>query len=153
MTEVKECEFGKGLFAARDFRPGEIILQMRGPIVDVWQALSKGEKQSDVLQIRQDAYVDLEDPGRCANHSCDPNAGVRPDLFLTAIKPIAVGKEIRYDYSITMGDGLWEIACHCDSEYCRRMIQDFCTLPLVRQKFYRELNVVQEYLSLNFEIL
>lgn len=150
MTEVKECEFGKGLFAARDFQPGEVILQMKGPLIGTQQALDKGEKQSDPLQIGDDTYIDLQNPGRCANHSCDPNAGVRPDLSLVAMKPIGVGEEIRWDYSTTMGDGLWEIECHCGSKNCRGRIQDFCSLTPTRQEFYRSLDVVQEYLNETF---
>lgn len=120
---------------------------MKGAIIGTQQALDKGEKQSDVLQIGQDMYVDLEDPGRRANHSCDPNAGVRPDLSLMAMKSIRVGEEIRYDYSTTMGDGLWEIECHCGSKNCRGTIQDFCKLPSRQQEFYRRLNVVQLFLN------
>jgi SET domain-containing protein len=143
---VRKCQLGKGLFAT-DFIPREApILQMKGQRINLSQALAKGEKQSDPLQIGQDQYVDLEDPGRCANHSCDPNAGVRGDLMLVALKNIAPEEEICYDYSTTMGDGLWEIPRRCDSSSCRGLIRDFRFLPPKKQTFYLHSGVVQNCL-------
>lgn len=44
------CRHGKGVFAARDLKKGEIILPFSGPIITLKQALAKGEKSCNPLQ-------------------------------------------------------------------------------------------------------
>ncbi|MBI4257191.1 SET domain-containing protein [Candidatus Uhrbacteria bacterium] len=147
LFEVRDCKLGKGLFARKSIEAGETVLPFEGLVITTSQALEKGEKQSDPLQIGLNRYVDLQDPGRCANHSCDPNAGVNRDLQLVALRNIQPGEEICYDYSTTMGDGLWEISCHCGSTNCRNRIRDFRFLSREIQTHYLSLGVVQPYLA------
>ncbi len=143
LFEVRDCRLKKGLFARKLIRAGEVVLPFEGPIIGASQALEKGDKQSDPLQIGPDRYVDLQDPGRCANHSCHPNAGVTPEPVLVALRDISQDEEICYDYSTTMGDGLWKINCLCGSMNCRGRIRDFRFLPRETRTCYLCLGVVQ----------
>ena len=89
--------------------PGEEILRFAGPRIDLAQALAKGDLHGNTLQIDEGWYLDLEEPGMLVNHACEPNAGVVDDVVLVALRPIARGEEIFFDYSTTMADGTWQI--------------------------------------------
>lgn len=146
-VEVLPSDFGVGLFAARPFAPGERILDFRGRLVDFEATVAKGQRECDALQIGPDLYLDLEDPGRCTNHSCDPNSGVRSNgVTLVAVRAIAAGEEIRFDYSTTMDDDHWTMDCSCGSPGCRRRILDFRWLPAARKLEYIALGIVPSFL-------
>jgi SET domain-containing protein len=55
------------------------------------------------------------------NHSCDPNCETREEggrIWVTAIRGIAAGDEITYDYCLYDG-GSDEAICNCGAEKCR----------------------------------
>ena len=143
---VGPCPLGKGLFATTDFKPGETILRFRGVLIDFAAMLRKGVNQANPLQIGANLYIDLEAPGVYANHSCDPNAGIRNDTDLVAIQAIRRGEEIRYDYSTTMWEDHWTLVCHCGSNQCRGLVADFPTLPEIQQQRYLSSGIVQAFI-------
>ena len=63
-------------------------------------------------------------PWRFTNHSCDPNARLA-GRALVALRPIAAGEEITYNYNTSE----WELAepfeCRCGSPACERTIRGF----------------------------
>ncbi|MFY7967456.1 MAG: SET domain-containing protein-lysine N-methyltransferase, partial [Pirellulaceae bacterium] len=120
------------MFAATDFKHVETILRFSGALIDFAAMLRKGVNQANPLQISANRYIDLEAPGVYANHSCDPNAGIRNDTDLVAIQPIRRGEEIRYDYSTTMWEDHWTLICHCGSNQFRGLVADFPTLPEIQ---------------------
>ena len=67
-------------------------------------------------------------------------------MFLVAIRPIAPGEEVTWDYSTTLKESNWHMICQCRAEECRRVIGNFATLPERRQEFYRARNLVAPYL-------
>jgi hypothetical protein len=144
---VSDCELGKGLFAARAFRRGETILRVRGPVLVLEEVLAKGERQSDPVQIGERLYLDTQAPAVYSNHSCDPNAGLTADLELVALRPLAAGDEIRWDYSTSMSEDLWTMPCRCGSAGCRGVVGDFQTLPGNRRRWYLKRGVVQEFIA------
>jgi uncharacterized protein len=143
---VGPCAFGRGLFATRAFLPGQSILVFTGPVLDHAGVLALGEDQAYALQIGPDEYLDTMPPGRYTNHSCDPNAGIMNDRVLTALRPIEVGEEIRFDYSTTMSEDHWTMECRCGDPFCRRVILDFHHLPPIAQNRYLQLGVVQRFI-------
>ncbi|MBI5893981.1 MAG: hypothetical protein HZB79_10120 [Deltaproteobacteria bacterium] len=142
---VAECELGKGLFAAKDFKKGEYILTFEGTLISFEQT-AKGEYEGNPLQIDYNAYIDLQDPCRSANHSCSPNSGIIKSNVLIAIKDIFKDEEIRFDYSTTMSENNWTMVCRCGSKKCRGIIKDFHLLPKDVQKQYLKLGIVQEFI-------
>jgi len=56
-----------------------------------------------------------------------------------------VGEEIAYDYSITMLDDPWEMACRCGSRACRKLVREFRFLPPEVRKRYIGLGIVPDY--------
>src|ERR1044072_4134784 len=90
---------GQGLYARREFAPGEVVLRW-----DTSKLISR-EEQS-LLPVDERKYTHpfdetrmmvVQPPERFVNHSCDNNTVVR-DFCDVAIKPIAVGDEITSDY-------------------------------------------------------
>jgi SET domain-containing protein len=83
------------------------------------------------------------------NHSCAPNAGLRfseNGVFLVAVRAIAVGEEIAWDYSTTLRESNWHMLCQCKAPECRRVIGNFETLDAERQDWFRARNLVAPYL-------
>lgn len=148
---IADCELGRGLFAARAFNADEPILNFTGPLIGLAEAIAKGEAEANPLQVGPVSYIDLEPPGVFANHSCEPNAGIRDDVVLVALQPIAVGEEIRYDYSATMWEedaawGGWTMPCRCGSPRCRGVVDNFPTLPADVRVRYLSQGIVQEFI-------
>lgn len=138
---------GLGVYAGRTILPGERILTFTGPLIDFVGTLALGEREGDALQIGLDLYIYLDQPGRYVNHSCRPNAGIVEDRVLVALSPIFPDDEICYDYSTTMKEDHWTMACLCGSPACRREIRDFTTLSPDLQQWYLGQGIVQRFLT------
>lgn len=126
------------------------MLRLTGPTLTLAALILEIERRprlaADVLQIGDDAYVDLDEPGLYLNHSCDPNACVRGERDLVAIKAIEAGEEFTFDYSTTMwedvdsirevfGHECWRLDfCACGAERCRGRIGQFTELPRAEQE-------------------
>jgi len=135
---------GTGVFATRAIAAGEVIFFMDGEVVSGDELEDLGYTDGYPLQIGEDTFVRLAYVPEMVNHACDPNAGIRPDRMLVALRDIAAGEELTYDYSTTMAEGEdgWTLACSCGSPRCRGTVADFDTLPADAQRRYRELGVV-----------
>jgi hypothetical protein len=145
-VEVGPSALGRGVFATRPFRPGQPILVFSGPVLNHDEVLALGGDRAYALQIGPDQYLDTMHPGRYANHSCDPNAGIVNDRMLIALRPVAVGEEIQFDYSTTMSRDHWTMECRCGRPTCRRVILDFHHLPPITQNRYLQLGIVQRFI-------
>lgn len=151
---IANCELGRGLFASRTFAEGDTILRFAGSLIDFADTVARGDTEGNALQVGLDAYIDLEAPGVFGNHSCEPNAGIRDDQILVALRRISPGEEIRFDYSTTMWEDLgaewerggWTMPCRCGAASCRGVVANFSTLPTERQKHYLALGVVQKFI-------
>ena len=145
-VEVGCSALGRGVFATQAFRPGQPILVLSGPVLDHAEVLGLGGDRAYALQIGRDQYLDTMPPGRYANHSCDPNAGIMNDRMLIALRSIEPGEEIRFDYSTTMIQDHWTMECRCGQPTCRRVILDFHHLPPITQNRYLQLGIVQRFI-------
>jgi uncharacterized protein len=144
---IGECRFGKGVFARSTIREGEVILRFSGPLINSKKVDAKGIRECDPLQIGPGIYMDIGPPGVFVNHSCAPNAGIRDDVKLVAITKIGAGEEVFYDYSTTMCNEHWTLACLCGTTLCRGNIGDFKELPTqIRQKYLR-FGIVQSHVA------
>lgn len=122
---IADCELGRGLFAARAFAAGETILRFTGPLINLAQSIAKGETEGNPLQVGPLDYIDLEPPGVFGNHSCEPNAGIRDDVVLVALRPLVAGEEIRFDYSTTM----WEDVASGGAGACPAAVEQARAVP------------------------
>lgn len=145
-VEVGPSPHGHGVFATQAFVPGQPILLLAGPVLRHAEVLARGRDRVYALQIGADEYLDTMPPGRYANHSCDPNAGIMNDRMLIALRSIEPGEEIRFDYSTTMTQDHWTMECRCGEPICRRVILDFHHLPPITQNRYLQLGIVQRFI-------
>jgi hypothetical protein len=74
------------------------------------------------------------------NHSCDPNAGFKGQIFLVAMRDISTGEEITFDYAMVLHelkDALpYAFDCLCGSPNCRGIVTDNdWKLPEVQKRY------------------
>ena len=151
---------GKGGFALRDIEKGETICVMKGEsrtfayFEEIHRA-GNSRISCDQLQIGVRTYIATERPYVYLNHSCDPNAGIRGERAMTALRNISRGEEITYDYSATewtvqdyppyYTDG-WPMDCNCRSSVCRKRVGCFPYLPKSLQEKYVHSGVIQDHI-------
>ena len=112
---------GKGLYALREFKVGEVVLKW-----DLTHTIPT--READALPAEERRYTHplesgrtliVQAPERFVNHSCDNNTEVR-DFCDVAIKSILVGDEITSDYGSDGASVSFE--CQCKSVNCRGRI-------------------------------
>jgi hypothetical protein len=139
---------GHGVFAARHYQPGERLFVVLGDELTKAQILTGGEEHAaNAYQIDDDLYIyPLHPEGRFMNHSCNPNAGLREDREMMALREILPGEEIVFDYSTTMSENHWTMPCTCGAPMCRGLVGDFHELPTLTQQLYLRMGVVQRFI-------
>jgi len=136
---VKETPLkGRGIFAVRDIRKGEIISTFTGPRVKIERLGDFAPEVVDHLfNVGTDEYLLAREPEVRTNHSCDPNAGIVRDVCLIAMRDIHKDEEITFDYSIIINDD-WVLECLCGSPLCRKIIGKYRDLPQEIKVKYRD---------------
>ena len=118
---VGRAATGLGLFATTPLAKGDFIVQYRGRRITHAEA-ERREARGARYMFELNARWTLDGSSRrnlarYANHSCRPNAEaalVKGRLILRAIKRIAPGEEITYDYGKEYFDlFLAPIGCKC----------------------------------------
>lgn len=112
----------RSVVAVGPFKRRETIAVFGGSVVSSIEVakLSPATRQR-TLQIADDHFIVSNRDG-CAdwiNHSCDPNAGFHGPLMLVAMRPIATGEMICFDYAMSDASPYDEFACACGSARCR----------------------------------
>jgi len=147
---VKEGNYGKGAFAADDFKKGQIICALGGSTHQRDEMPKKDTKKTvRYVQIGRKFYLHISGNGDYLNHSCNPNAGLvikGTNVKLKAIKNIKRGDEVTFDYSTTMNEDEYELSCHCGNTNCRKTIRDFKYLPITIRKKYVRMGIVPLYI-------
>jgi SET domain-containing protein len=113
---------GLGAFATRPIPARTRVLPIAG-----W-VLPSDRLTDDLMamQIGPDLWLcsdgsNLDDR---LNHSCDPNLGfLHGDPVLHALRDIAVGEELTWDYSTSIADPGWSLECACGSDNCRGLVR------------------------------
>jgi SET domain-containing protein len=145
LTSIADCPLGRGLFAGETIAPGSEILRFSGPVLTLNEVRARGPAAANALQVGVDRYLYLDEPGRYINHSCSPNAAIVNDTTLIALRAIAPGEEIRFDYSTTISDG-WSMPCRCGAAECRGLVVAFQLLPEPLRRRYALLGHVQKFM-------
>lgn len=130
---------GKGVFANKNFKKGEKILQIDDThIVNDESKLTEYQKEYQCDWLK-DKIVLMQTPERYTNHSCNPNSyvkTVRGIRTVLAMKDIKKGEEITHDYAI---NGYYQTAipCKCKAKNCKKILNcDFFQLPKPIQQKY-----------------
>jgi len=134
---------GLGVFARQPIGQGARIVEYVGEIISEEEGHRRYE---DKAMERHHTFLFGLSDGRCIdgaaehnlarfiNHSCEPNCEAVEEeahIWIEALRPIAVGEELTYDYSYEWVDGDDAAAsfyyCRCGAPSCRQTI-------LVRQE-------------------
>ena len=108
---------GRGLFAIRQFLPGELVVEVGG------QLLKQKEYGASryVMELNKKWYLEPDIPAAFSNHSCNPNCELIQltdfTMGIVAICNIEPGTEICYDYQWPALD--WIPRCQCGAPNCR----------------------------------
>jgi SET domain-containing protein len=134
---------GLGVFSDSAIPEGALICNLEGV------RLQTADLTDDLLalQIGPDEWL-CSDGSRVddrINHSCTPNAGfVTGKLALYALRTIAAGEEISWDYSTSLNWPDWTLDCCCGSPDCRGTVVSWHALP--REVRDRLRSIALEYL-------
>jgi uncharacterized protein len=143
-TEVRPSPIqGKGLFATRAIKPGEIVAVKGGHVLTkpVWTALERDLGPADI-QISDDLFIapvtrtQRDGSMLYTNHSCDPNLAIQGQIVLVAMRDIAPGEELTIDWATT-DDGDHEMQCRCGSALCRGTVTGKDWMKRELQEKYR----------------
>ncbi len=131
----KSATEGKGVFAAQDFKKGEVVLKWDTSHKYSRQELKKLSKddQNHMNCIGKGIYILMQTPEKFVNHSCEPNTYVKNQQDI-AICNIKKGEEITSDYSLNGIDD-WKLNCNCGMKKCRKIVYgDFRKLDAKTRK-------------------
>jgi hypothetical protein len=114
---------GFGSFASEAIAAGEVVAAFGGRCVtrDEFDLLPVSQQVRSV-QIDENLYMagaPEPEPADFINHACEPNLGLTGNVVLVAMRDIAVGEELTYDYATSDGSDYDEFECHCGSALCR----------------------------------
>jgi len=141
-TQVRKSNVhGKGVYAVRPIKAGEMVLEYKGKIITWRKALAL--HPHDPSQPNHTFYFHLDDghvidgkqggnSARWINHGCEPNLEAEQDgnrVFLRALRDIAVGEELLFDYALMIEGRKTakvrkEYACFCGAPGCRGTMLD-----------------------------
>ena len=135
----KSAIAGRGAFATRRIPKGARIIEYKGERIDQAEADRRYPYDPSVphhtflFNLEENVVIDAAVRGNSArfiNHSCEPNCeAVIEDgrIWIYALKPIAVGRELLYDYRFILdephtAEAKRRYPCRCGAPTCRGTI-------------------------------
>ncbi len=135
-----------GIFAARPLKKDEIIAVWGGYIITEKEFNRLSRKQFKNIndyatKISEGFYLvsckkgGLEDDD-FFNHSCQPNAGIKGQIMMAAMRDIGAGEEITYDYAMTDAGYDYSFRCNCGAGNCRGIVTtNDWKIPSLQRKY------------------
>jgi len=124
-VKIKDSNIeGKGVFANRDFKKGEIVVKYNLKPLTKEEFQNLSEKEKHYTDFHDGRYWLFQIPERYVNHSCNPNTN--PDQINrqdVAIRNIKKEEEITIDYRKDNVPGL-NMKCNCGSKSCKGVIKN-----------------------------
>ena len=117
---------GWGSFALEPISAGETVAAFGGWMVpgSVLQSLDD-DRQSRSIQVDVDLYLvsaETPEPGDMLNHSCEPSCGLLGQTLVVAMRDIAPGEELSFDYAMCDASDYDEFRCLCGEPTCRGLV-------------------------------
>lgn len=117
---------GNAIYARQMVKKNEILAVWGGWVATLKQVLAlPSEEQGHTIQIEDGLYLaptEMEEPADFINHSCNPNAGIRGQVTLVAMRKILAGEEITFDYAMADSSSYDEFNCACGASTCRGQV-------------------------------
>ena len=88
--------------------------------IEISECFSIGPRTLEELELMPVHYL---------NHSCEPNAGWKGQLFLMAMRDIQPGEELTDDYAMVMHSNAgsrehFKMRCYCGATRCRGVVTE-----------------------------
>ena len=131
---VKQTNKGKAMFAIEDLEKNEIIVKIKGNIIN--------HSTNTSLQIDNSKHIEhsLKEDS-FANHSCNPNGYINfNDLAFRSLKDIKKGEEITFNYLTTELNMNNPFECLCKNKNCFNHIKGFKYLSLKQKRSINHLS-------------
>jgi hypothetical protein len=134
------------MFAKEQVNAGERLAIFGGYATPIAEEMQLSDSHADFgIQVEERFVLaarcveELEDADY-VNHSCNPNAGIRGQIVLEAMRDIAPDEEITFDYAMVLcgGAGIppYSMECSCGSPNCRGIVTDNdWQLPDLQQRY------------------
>jgi uncharacterized protein len=118
---------GFGVIARQLIQAGEVLAQWGGRVItrDEFYRLPADTRANQAVQIDEGLFLqslNWPDHTDYINHSCAPNLGLRDYHTLVAMRDIAPGEEVCYDYAMSDGGPEDEFTCACGASTCRGQV-------------------------------
>jgi uncharacterized protein len=116
----------EGCYTTVPVPKGAFVVEYTGPRLTIKEAdlLYDKDPRTYLFGLTNGKHViDGEGVAAFINHSCDPNCEVdevRGRVLISAIRDIAAGEEITYDYNLYDGDLDDPALCSCGAANCRK---------------------------------
>jgi SET domain-containing protein len=114
-----------GCYTTTAIRQGERVAEYTGERLTLAQANAR-YKRSRITYLFGLGNGSVVIDGHCTamyiNHGCDPNCeSIEEDghIWITALRDIARGEELTYDYCLYDGEDGDEALCNCGAKNCR----------------------------------
>ena len=125
-AEVRADPSGWGSYAVEAISAGETVAAFGGRCVSRvgLDQLSPNQRIRSI-QIDDDLYLVGHggiEPGDTVNHSCAPNCGMNGGVLVVALRDIAAGEPLTYDYAMSNGSDFNEFECGCGAPQCRHKV-------------------------------
>jgi hypothetical protein len=137
---VDDPRLGRKAVAERIFRRGEVVAIWRGRTITEQEAVNLSAVERDqLLQVDDDAFLVNDEDLLAAdyiNHSCEPNCGFTDASTLVAMRDIAAGESVTFDYSMSDTNSFITFDCRCGTASCRgRMSGDDWNLSQLQERY------------------
>ena len=128
---------GLGVFSLSGILKGSRVVRFYGKPRWIWD-IPRWE-WDHLYQIDYDRYLvpSAGSFGWSINHSCSPNCAVHGERDLVAIRNIAAGEELTFDYSTNVGWDGYLMVCSCGSKACRGTVTSYQRLGGEWKERYR----------------
>jgi len=138
---MRTCRFGNGVFAKAKIHTGETIASFDGKIYEndstEWDDPTLHDYLADhVIQFAPKRWRHSNGIAIMVNHSCEPNCGIKNLFDIVAMRDVASGEEINWDYEMAENSDKWRMQCQCNNPACRKLIGKFDNLPKELKKKY-----------------
>ena len=133
---------GKGLFARRRIRRGEIVAIKGGHVYDARTlATIKRRIAASYIQIADGVFFGARTAAEVRrnkmfiNHSCAPNLGIRGQIVFVALRDVRAGEELTYDWAMEE-NRRDPTRCRCGARRCRGVLtgRDW-TIPRLQRRY------------------
>ena len=124
--EVRDKDGHKGVFAKERILADAVVFYLKGAVLTVptKYTIELSRHRHLTIRTRRKTGDDLDYCWKYLNHSCEPNGYINTvDRTFCALRAIACGEELTFNYLTTESEMAVPFTCNCGSANCFGFIQ------------------------------